>query len=266
MCIRDRLEAAGRADDPAAVREAIVRRDTRDQTRAASPLRIPAGAARIDNTRLSPDEQAALIVRLYRAHGRLRSDLGYRLVRASSGLFFRLTTRLRVRGLENLPAGGFILATNHKSYADPPLLAAAVGGAIGFLAKAELFRAPLAGKVLRWLLAIPIRRGRFDREGLERTIAVLQQGLPVAVFPEGTRITGPGLGPPRAGIGLLARHAGVGVVPGRIRGLESGFRLTGRRVRVFFGPPLEPEEGEEDAAFVARVMAAVARLGEPAGA
>jgi cytidylate kinase len=262
----EQLQAAGGPGDTAAVREAIVRRDARDRTRVASPLRVPPGAARVDNTRLGPDEQAALIVRLYRARGRLQGDLGYRMVRGSVGFFFHVTTGLRATGVENLPAGGFILATNHKSYADPPLLAAAVGGAIGFLAKAELFRAPLPGTILRWLMAIPIRRGRFDREALERTIAVLRQGRPVAVFPEGTRIPGPGLGPPRAGVGLLARHAGVCVVPGRIRGLESGFRLTGRRVRVFFGRPLEPEEGEEDAAFVARVMEAVARLGEPAGA
>lgn len=262
----EQLQGVGGAGDPATVREAIARRDDRDRSRAVSPLRVPPGAARIDNTRLDPNAQAALIVQLYRARGRLKGGVGYRLVRTSAGLFLRLTTGWRVTGREHLPAGGFILATNHKSYADPPLLAAAIGGAIGFLAKAELFRAPLAGRTLRWLKAIPIRRGRFDREALERTISFLQGGCPVAVFPEGTRIPGPGLGPPRAGIGLLARRAGVSVVPGRIRGLECGFRLTGRRVRIRFGPPLEPQEGEEDAVFVARVMAAVGRLGESAEA
>jgi len=255
------LDETGASNRVEAVREAIAQRDARDRTREISPLRVPSGAARIDNTRLTPERQARLIVRLYRCRGRLRGDLAYRVVRGSLQIFFKVTTRLRVGGAGNLPAGGFILATNHKSYADPPLLAAVVRGEIGFLAKAELFRVFPIGALLRWLRAIPIRRGRFDRDALERAIGVLQQGRPVVVFPEGTRIPGPALGRPHAGVGLLARHAGVMVVPGRIRGLENGFRRIGQRVRVDFASPLEPEEGETDAAFAARVMEAVARAG-----
>jgi CMP/dCMP kinase len=238
----------------------IASRDERDRTRAASPLRIPAGAARIDNTRLSAAEQAARIVALYHGGGWRRGNPLFRLVQGTARILYRLTVGLRTEGTENLPQGGFILASNHKSDADAPILGACMPGEVGFLAKAELFRVPLIGAALRALYAIPLRRGRFDRAAITQAIQALAACRPVVVFPEGTRFPGAALGRPLPGIGLLARHSGTPVVPTRILGLENGYRLHGRRVRVCFGEPLDPELSETDANFTERVWQVVTRL------
>jgi CMP/dCMP kinase len=262
---RAQLDEAGAAADEERVRAGIAGRDERDRTRAHSPLRIPAGAARIDNTHLDPAAQADLIVALYRGGGWRRGNFFFRAVQRIARAFYRLTVGLRVLGVEQLPHGGFIVASNHKSEADPPILGASAPGEIGFLAKAELFRIPLFGLALRALYAIPLRRGRFDRAAVTSAIRALQGGRPMVVFPEGTRIPGEALGRPLPGIGLIARHSGTPVVPTRILGLEHGFRLHGRCARVRFGAPLDPEPGETDAEFTERVWRAVARLSSDGG-
>ena len=265
----EQLRAAGAAVEAGEVRKGIDRRDRRDQDREASPLRPARDAIRIDNSRLSFDEQVALIVALHRGGGRLRERPSYRVARLWSRLVLGLFFGLRANGAERLPSGAFLLASNHKSYLDPPLLGAAAPRPISFLAKEELFRVPGLGAVIRLLGATPIRRGAADRHGLEEALARLSQGTPLVVFPEGTRIRGPGLGEPHPGIALLARRASVPVVPVRIWGSDRPWRAFLRRrerIWVLFGDPLPPPAvGGATAArdFARGVMAAIATLRPP---
>jgi 1-acyl-sn-glycerol-3-phosphate acyltransferase len=137
-----------------------------------------------------------------------------------------------------------LLCATHRSWFDPPLAAILQWRPIGFFAKAELFANPVFGWLLRSLNAYPVKRGGVDRKALGTVIASLKRGIPVIVFPEGTRSRTGKMLPPRPGIGLLARQAGVPVVPAVIRGTRgiwgNIFRWT--RVTMTVGKPVTPDE------------------------
>ena len=129
----------------------------------------------------------------------------------------RLFWSFRAEGLEHVPAtGGLIIASNHRSYADPPLVGAAIQRQLFFFAKAELFKMPVLGWFVRRLNVLPIKRQRYDREGIERALEVLRAGNGLVVFPEGTRCRTDDFLPPKSGIGWLAGEAKVPVVPAYI--------------------------------------------------
>lgn len=142
----------------------------------------------------------------------------YRVVWLFAWVMYFILWRPRLIGRERLPAGPFLLCTNHRSWFDPPLAAILQWRPIGFLAKAELFANPLIGWFLRTLNAQPIRRGAIDRSAIRGVMDKLERGLPVIVFPEGTRSRTGQMLPARPGVGMLARRAGVPVMPAYING------------------------------------------------
>jgi 1-acyl-sn-glycerol-3-phosphate acyltransferase len=155
----------------------------------------------------------------------------------------RLLTGWRVSGLEHLPrSGAYIVAGNHISMLDPPLLGSALPVEAAFLAKVELFENPLFGALLRSLNAIPVRRGEADREAIERALAVLRGGRALVMFPEGTRDKQARLREPKAGLGLFAVQTGLPVIPAYIVGTNRFRAALVRRPRISitFGPPIEP--------------------------
>ncbi len=136
-----------------------------------------------------------------------------------------------------------IIAANHASIFDPPLLAycLARGGlrAPFALGKEELFRNPVSRWVLSRLYAIPLDRGRGDVGALKKALEVLEREECLLLFPEGTRARGRVLRP-KPGIGFLAAQSGCPVVPARVWGTEAYPRET---ARVKFGPPRRFEAG-----------------------
>ena len=143
-----------------------------------------------------------------------------------------------VRGREHVPqAGGLIIASNHISFWDPPLVGTAAVRELHFLAKEELFRPPL-GPLIRKLNAIPIRRGVADLSGLTRAMDVLRAGRALIMFPEGSRMRDGQLHPARPGVGMLAVSTDAHIVPCHVSGSDRPGRwLTRRgRLRVWFGP------------------------------
>lgn len=144
-----------------------------------------------------------------------------------------------VRGREHVPrTGGVIVAPNHISFWDPPLVGAAAKRELHFLAKEELFRTPLLGPLIRAYNAIPIRRGMADVRGLSRAIEVLKRGDALLVFPEGSRMRDGKLHPARPGIGFLAVQGDATIVPACVSGTNRPRRWLFRleKVRVRFGP------------------------------
>lgn len=143
-----------------------------------------------------------------------------------------------VRGRENVPrTGGLIVASNHISFWDPPLVGTAAMRELHFLAKEELFRTPVLGPVIGAYNAIPIRRGVADLSGLSRAIEVLRKGRALIMFPEGSRMRDGELHPARPGVGMMAVNAGVTIVPCYISGSDRPGRwlLRRTRLRVWFG-------------------------------
>jgi 1-acyl-sn-glycerol-3-phosphate acyltransferase len=187
--------------------------------------------------------------------------LVWRFVRTIGILFFGLKSEPK---RPRLPAGGCLLASNHKSYLDPPFVSVVIFEAIHFLAKSELFSVPLLGPLIRSLGALPVRRGAVDRSSIKLYVRALKSGRPVLIFPEGTRKREPGFRKPRAGVAFLARMADVPVVPVYIGGTSgwSNALLRRRTVTVRFGDPMRPSEGDEEA-FSRKVMEAIAAMADP---
>jgi len=122
--------------------------------------------------------------------------------------------RAEVIGRENIPPKGrVIFASNHRSYADPPLLGFMIRRPLHSVAKSELFRNPLFGRVLRNVHAFPVNRSGIDREMLRWAMSILEAERALLLFPEGTRSMSDELLPPRPGIGFLAEKGGAPVIP-----------------------------------------------------
>lgn len=157
---------------------------------------------------------------------------------------FKIFLRLKVEGQRNVPQeGGVILASNHCSLLDPPLVAVASRRPLYFLAKKELFDPPGFGTLIAALHAFPVSRG-FGRKAIEQVLRMLKKERMVLLFPEGTRQRNGKLGKARAGVGMIALKSGKPIVPVWVSGSHQAWRaFVGlRRVRVSFGAPIWPEE------------------------
>jgi 1-acyl-sn-glycerol-3-phosphate acyltransferase len=131
-------------------------------------------------------------------------------------LFFKLYNRLEVRGLDNIPPGTtMIVASNHASYIDPPLIGGVFPGRLRYLAKESLFRIPLLGFLIRTLGAVPVTREDSQRAGavMKILLGLLRDGENVLLFPEGSRTPDGRIKPLEAGVAFLAVKAGVPVLP-----------------------------------------------------
>jgi 1-acyl-sn-glycerol-3-phosphate acyltransferase len=159
----------------------------------------------------------------------------------------RLMFRLEAVGVENIPARGPVLiVANHSSVLDPPLIGGASDRQLTYLAKAELFKIPLFGALIRGLNARPIRREGADPGALRTARHVLEEGGALLVFPEGTRGEEGVIRPAKPGAGLLAVSSGAAVVPVYVKGSgrawPKGRRLPRpAKVTVTFGKPLRFE-------------------------
>jgi 1-acyl-sn-glycerol-3-phosphate acyltransferase len=173
--------------------------------------------------------------------------------------------RARVIGTENVPASGpLIVACNHVSYLDPPLMGCLCPRRIHYMAKKELFEMPVVGPMIRALGAYPVDRHGSATAAIKRSLSVLEGGGAVGIFPEGTRNRA-GTVSPQTGVALLASLAKAPVVPACILGSDRAPRLS--RVSVAFGAPLalaaDRKATREDLAkFTSDVMNAIERLAE----
>ena len=175
--------------------------------------------------------------------------------------------RLRARGREHIPDGGFVLAANHNSNFDPWPLGLPLWPRryLRFMAKSELFWTPFK-QFATAAGAFPVRRGQADTEALETATQLCREGHIVVMFPEGTRRK-KGLRKRRearahTGAARIALDAEVPLVPAGIVGTDRLGRLG--QLRVAYGPAvlLDDLAGRDDAAQVAteRLMAAIAEL------
>ncbi len=176
----------------------------------------------------------------------------YRLFQLTVRFGLKVFWRVRVEGLENVPATGpVLLCVNHISAVDPPAVGAVLERHVHFMAKQELF------SYLGWLLpaigAFPVNRDVRDASAVRQALRLLRAGRVIGLFPEGHRQRGGRLGQPRPGSGSLISHAGGAVIPVAVRG---SWRLFGR-VEMRFGTPVDLSGSQDPAGDV---MRAIARL------
>lgn len=151
----------------------------------------------------------------------------------------RILTGWDVRGRHHVPPqGGVIVASNHISFWDPPLIGAAAPRELHFLTREDLFGTPVVGTLIRSMNAIPIRRGVADLTGMSRAMERLKEGAALVMFPEGGRMRDGGSHPARPGVGMMAVNADVPIVPCCISGSDRQreWWTRGARVRLWFGP------------------------------
>lgn len=206
-------------------------------------------------------------------------NLSYRL----GWLFFRFLYATyfhwRVFNPERVPsAGSVILASNHASYLDPPLVGSGLRRGCNYLARESLFRYPGIGALLRSWQAVPVDRDGGGAAGLRAILDRLLAGGVIILFPEGTRSTDGRLQPARSGIGLTVIKSEAPVVPVRVFGTFEAYGRTARfpkpkRVMVKYGRPMDFRALREEAKTCSKprlkaiyqqvadeIMAAIAQL------
>lgn len=151
-------------------------------------------------------------------------------------LLLAVMRRWEVNGEENLPRrGGVLVVSNHTSYWDPVVVGCALRRRVYFMAKAELFKIPLLGFIIKALGAFPVRRDGADRASIRRALELLRAGEVVGIFPEGTRSHHGELLEPHLGAAMLALKGGVPMLPVAVIGSRGVFG----KVRVAIGKPME---------------------------
>ncbi|MGB7767726.1 MAG: lysophospholipid acyltransferase family protein [Verrucomicrobiia bacterium] len=206
-------------------------------------------------------------------------NLSYRL----GWLFFRAWYatyfRCRVFNPERVPeTGAVILASNHASFLDPPLVGAGLKRGINYLARESLFRFPGIGALLRSWSAVPVDRDGGGAAGLRAILDRLLAGGGIILFPEGTRTRDGNLQPARSGIGLVVIKSTAPVVPVRVFGTYAAYgrHVTfprPKRIAVKYGQPMQFEKLRAEAKDCSKarlkeiyqeiadeIMAAIAKL------
>ncbi len=171
-------------------------------------------------------------------------NLSYRVGWTAFRALYKLYFRWRVFGAENVPTtGSVILASNHASYLDPPLVGSALPRDINYLARESLFRFPIVGSILRSWNAVPVDRDGGGAKGLKIILDRLLGGAGIILFPEGTRTRDGKLQPARSGIGLTVIKSTAPVIPVRVFGTYEAYGRHMKfprphRVIVKYGKPM----------------------------
>lgn len=179
---------------------------------------------------------------------------------------FRGLFRGSIRGKANVPLDGpLVVVANHGSHLDPPLLGHALGRPVCFMAKAELFRIPLLGRVIRACGAYPINRGASDREAIRLATKTLNEGWATGVFLDGTRQDNGRINQPMPGAALLAARSGAPLLPVAIinshRALGSGrkwLRLVPIQIQI--GKPIAPPSSRKKPDLMATTLEVAERI------
>jgi 1-acyl-sn-glycerol-3-phosphate acyltransferase len=178
----------------------------------------------------------------------------YRVARDAAWLLFKAIGRTEVVGYEHLPErGGVVVASNHVSYLDPPLVGSNIRRECAFMARHDLWDRRWLGGLISRLNAFPVHRDTADRAAIRQAIDLLNGGLVLVLFPEGTRSPDGLLQEPQPGVALIVQRAHVPVVPTAVVGPEvmlpvGARKLKRTRLRVVFGEPItfEPNTGREE--------------------
>jgi len=201
-------------------------------------------------------------------------------IKSNRGLLFRVGTffircvfhingGLEVKGIENIPTkGGVIVASNHLSYLDPPLIASVLPRRATFMARRGLFNIPLLGWLIRHY-AFPVDREKTHPSTIKEALRRLKDGEVLVIFPEGQRSKTGRLLEGKPGIGMIARIAGAPVIPTLIIGSDKALPVGAKwlrraKISVIFGMPLTPlaidEEGNNYKGISQKIMNLIGEL------
>ncbi len=171
----------------------------------------------------------------------------YSFLRNLCRIFYLIVFKITVIGKENIPKekGGYIIASNHVSNNDPPVVGITFKGKYNFMAKEELFH---KNPIFTWLItklgAFPVKRGAKDgAQAIQKALESLKNGRIFVIFPEGTRSKDGELGRAKSGVTLIAAQAKVPVVPVFIKYGRKKFR---REIQISIGEMIPAERFDVD--------------------
>lgn len=232
-------------------------RDYRDSTRAVAPLKCPEDAFVIDSTSLTIEQV------LEKAYGFwekwTKRQIGFRgkkmkfLYRTTiffTYIFFRLFYRLKIYGSDHFYRGSGIIASNHISFFDPPIIASSWPEEMHFLARESLFKG-LFGRFITALNSHPIAGDAGDIAIFKKIHHLLKEGKKVNLYPEGSRYSDGEIHEIKAGVALIVQKAGCPIVPAYIYGAhliwprESKFPKLWGKIACVFGSPIRYEDFEK---------------------
>ncbi|HOK55753.1 MAG TPA: lysophospholipid acyltransferase family protein [bacterium] len=182
----------------------------------------------------------------------MRSFL-YLLAKLIGFFVYNVFFLIEIRGKENFPKkGGFIVASNHLSYLDPPTIGFVCPRKLYYFAKSSLFEIKVLSSIVRILGAIPLDRESSMPLTLKKAIKILKKGEGLVIFPEGTRSKDGLIKEGKPGVGFLAIKSNVPVVPVRLKGTDKALPRNSKFIRlkkieVIVGNPVyfEKESYEE---------------------
>jgi 1-acyl-sn-glycerol-3-phosphate acyltransferase len=164
----------------------------------------------------------------YRAPFRYR--LSRPVLKAVFRLIFRILGRIKVIGKENVPYGKpYVVAMNHISIYDPPLIAAFWPEVLEIIGASDVFDKPGQGQLLKTYGVIPVHRGEYDRVVLQRVVSVIEAGYPLLIAPEGGRSHVTAMRRAYPGIAYIVDATGVPVMPVGLVGTTDDFWQRARR-------------------------------------
>ncbi len=145
-------------------------------------------------------------------------------------MLFHILGRVRVVGKENIPYGtAYLVAMNHISIFDPPLVISFWPETAEAIGAADVFDKTWQGPILRLYGVIPVHRGDYDRKLLETMLAILQSGRPLVIAPEGGRSHVTAMRRAKSGVGYIIEHAQPVVLPVGLFGTTDDFWQHARR-------------------------------------
>jgi 1-acyl-sn-glycerol-3-phosphate acyltransferase len=174
--------------------------------------------------------------------------LWYDFAATSTRFAARLFLGLRYTGLENVPReGAVIVAANHQSTLDPPLIGGCSPRRMNFLARATLYRFKPFGEMIRALNAIPLDQEGSPLTGMREAMRRLKEGEPLLIFPEGARSWTGEIEPFQSGFTVLARRSRAAIVPAAIEGAFDAWPRWQKYPRIapvhlHYGPAMSPDE------------------------
>ncbi|MDR1753501.1 MAG: 1-acyl-sn-glycerol-3-phosphate acyltransferase [Eubacterium sp.] len=155
-------------------------------------------------------------------------------------IYIKLRYKVAVHGGENYSAlprnGGYIIACNHQTYADPPIIGGLIREKFSFMAKAELFKNPIFAWLIRRCGAFPVDRGAGDNFAIKYAVKAVRSGRVLVIFPEGTRSKDGKIGRARSGAAVIAGTANAPVIPVCIVYGQGGNK---RRIDFALGRPIK---------------------------
>jgi len=229
------------------VLEEINARDKADRTRHNSPLVEAKDAKVIDTSDLSITEVIEEVIRLWTLHAPVeKCTLFYRACRGIALGLIKLFYRHKVSGMEKVPRGAAILASNHVSFLDPPIIGTSCPFPVHFFARASLFNGAILRFFISRLNTHPLQYGDHELAAMKMACQLLEEGKKIILFPEGERSFNGNIKKLKPGAARIALRTGAPIVPVYLEGVFNVWprtrslpRLLGR-TRCHFGEPIDP--------------------------